>query len=119
MPDSSPERGEIWWVNFEPATGSEARKTRPAVVLSSNALAHLPVRLVVPLTSWQARFAQHPNKIRIAADIENGLRNESGADVLLARGVSTDRFGDRIGLLSRSTLDDIARSLAIVAVVPR
>jgi len=118
MSELSPERGEIWWVDFEPATGSEARTTRPSVVLSSNALAHLPIRLV-PLTTWQARFGPHPNKVRIAPDRANGLRNESGADVLLPRGVSTDRFGDRIGVVATPALDDIARALAIVAVVPR
>lgn len=27
-------RGEIWWVAFDPARGSEIRKTRPCVVVS-------------------------------------------------------------------------------------
>ena len=28
-----PRRGDIWLVNFEPAVGSQIRKTRPALVL--------------------------------------------------------------------------------------
>src|ERR1035438_8705177 len=30
------ERGEIWWVNLDPAVGREIRKRRPCVVLSAN-----------------------------------------------------------------------------------
>jgi mRNA interferase MazF len=31
-------RGEIWWVNLDPTQGSETRKTRPAIVVTANAL---------------------------------------------------------------------------------
>ena len=30
-------RGEVWWVEFDPAVGSEVRKTRPAVIVSNDA----------------------------------------------------------------------------------
>ena len=30
-------RGEVWWVEFDPAVGSEIRKTRPAVIVSNDA----------------------------------------------------------------------------------
>ena len=30
-------RGELWWVDFEPAVGTEVRKTRPAVIVSNDA----------------------------------------------------------------------------------
>ncbi len=31
-------RGDIWWVALDPAQGSEIRKTRPAVVITADAL---------------------------------------------------------------------------------
>lgn len=31
-------RGDIWWVTFDPARGSEIRKTRPAVIITADAL---------------------------------------------------------------------------------
>jgi mRNA interferase MazF len=45
-------RGEIWWVNFDPTQGGEIRKTRPAVVLTADAL-NLARRtvMVVPLST--------------------------------------------------------------------
>jgi len=42
-------RGEIWLVNLEPTLGAEIRKTRPVVVISSNAIGVLPIRLVAPI----------------------------------------------------------------------
>ena len=47
----APRRGEIWWVNLDPAQG-EIRKTRPAVILTANALnrARRTV-VVVPLST--------------------------------------------------------------------
>jgi mRNA interferase MazF len=45
-------RGDIWWVSFDPTRGSEIRKTRPAVVITVNALnrARRTV-VVVPLST--------------------------------------------------------------------
>jgi mRNA interferase MazF len=45
-------RGEIWWVNFDPTQGDEIRKTRPAIVLTADALnrARRTV-VVVPLST--------------------------------------------------------------------
>lgn len=45
-------RGEVWWVNLDPTRGSENRKTRPAVVLTANALNRARRTVViVPLSS--------------------------------------------------------------------
>jgi mRNA interferase MazF len=49
-------RGEVWWVEFEPAVGSEIRKTRPAVIMSNDAANRNLARVVVvPLTSTTGR----------------------------------------------------------------
>ena len=50
-------RGEVWWVEFEPSVGSEIRKTRPAVIVSNNAAnRHLARVVVVPITSNTGRL---------------------------------------------------------------
>ncbi len=30
-------RGEVWWVNFDPAVSGEIRKQRPSVIISNDA----------------------------------------------------------------------------------
>ncbi|MBC7705060.1 MAG: type II toxin-antitoxin system PemK/MazF family toxin, partial [Rhodoferax sp.] len=46
------QRGEVWWVDFDPALGGEIQKTRPAAIVSNNAANVTSNRIqVVPLTS--------------------------------------------------------------------
>ena len=45
-----PKRGEIWLVNLDPTVGAEIQKTRPAIVISSDYIGKLPLKLVVPIT---------------------------------------------------------------------
>jgi mRNA-degrading endonuclease toxin of MazEF toxin-antitoxin module len=53
-------RGEIWWVNFDPTQGSEIRKTRPAIVVTANAVnrARRTV-VVVPLSTGPQPQSAH------------------------------------------------------------
>jgi mRNA interferase MazF len=44
-------RGEVWWINFDPAVGGEIQKKRPAVIVSNDiSNKYLNRFQVVPLT---------------------------------------------------------------------
>ena len=50
-------RGEIWLVNLDPVLGAEIRKTRPVVIVNSDTIGVLPIRLIAPITEWKDYFA--------------------------------------------------------------
>lgn len=58
---TAPRQGEVWWVRLDPTEGGEIRKTRPALVLSNDALHRLPLGLaiVAPLTTTRTGSALH------------------------------------------------------------
>ena len=93
-------RGEIWKVDFGQTIGSEIKKVRPAIVLSINGLAYLPVKLVVPLTDRDKKHKDKSWYVSIKPSVKNGLQKESVADVLQMRCVSTERLTEQTGSVS-------------------
>ena len=113
MSEQLPERGELWWVGLDPTVGVEVRKTRPAVVLTARRFQALPIRIVIPLVTWQERFNSHANKVFVPATPGNGLSNDSAADVTEVRSAAMERFGTRIGVLDAGLVSEIAGRLAM------
>lgn len=108
-----PRRGEIWWVALDPTRGSEVRKTRPCVVISTDALRALPLRTVVPLTEWQARHAQRWSCVRIEPEARNGLGKPSAADGTQVRCVALERFERKLGDLEHGRLREVVAAVGI------
>ena len=109
-----PKRGEIWRVNFEPTRGAEIKKTRPAVIVSSDAVGRLPVKLVAPITDWKDWYGAQHWLVELIPDSLNGLTKRSAVDTLQLRGVDLQRFESRLGRLSSDTLDEVVAAIAIV-----
>ena len=107
-----PKRGEIWLVNLDPTVGAEIKKTRPAIVISSDYIGKLTLKLVVPITDWKDSFASDLWHIRLDPTNENGLTKPSAADALQSRSLDNRRFIRKIGALLGSDLQEIARALA-------
>jgi mRNA interferase MazF len=89
-------RGEVWLINLDPTVGSEIKKMRPAVIVNDDAIGVLPLRVIVPLTAWQERYAERyavaPWMVRLDPDPDNGLDKPSAADALQVRSVSHIRI---------------------------
>ena len=107
-------RGEVWLINLDPTVGSEIKKTRPAVIVNDDAIGLLPLRVIVPMTAWQERYAVAPWMVRLDPDPENGLDKSSAADAFQVRSVAQIRFVRRLGNLSVQALQDVTRALATV-----
>jgi mRNA interferase MazF len=107
-------RGEIWTVNLDPTIGAEIRKIRPVVVISSDSVGALPIRLVAPLTEWKEYFNQNIWHVKLEPDPINGLAKTSAVDTLQLRGVDKQRFVHKIGKVSSSIMRSIAAAIAAV-----
>lgn len=112
-------RAQIWTINLEPTKGSEIKKIRPCVIVSTDAIKRLPVKLVVPLTEWQESFKTSqfhvPVEVTDAVAYEAaGLKKFGAADVLQTRCVSTDRFVKFVATMTAPKMQEIVAALAAV-----
>jgi mRNA interferase MazF len=110
-------RGEIWLVNLDPTIGSEIKKTRPAVIISSDLVGILPLKIIIPFTDWKERYAAASWMVRVEPDQQNGLRKLSAADGLQVRSVSQQRLVKRLGVLTSIQVAQIVQ--AVINVLQR
>lgn len=106
-------RGDVWLVNLDPTIGQEIKKTRPAVVVSSNSIGKLPLKIIVPITDWKPPYANYPWMVYLEPDHQNGLSKKSGADTFQVRSVDQTRLVKKLGQLSEPLMEEIAAGVAI------
>lgn len=109
-----PRRGDLWLVNLDPTIGAEIKKRRPAVVVNTDAVGRLPIKLIAPITGWKVSFAQSIWHVGIDPDSQNGLTKKSAVDTLQLRGVDTKRLIKKLGVVSATTMQEIAAAIASV-----
>lgn len=117
MPNTSsinPKRGEIWLVDLGVTEGSEIDKKRPAVVVSSDGVGQLPIRLAAPITEWKDKHAQNAWHVKIAPNVLNGLDKPSSIDVLQLRCLAVDRFIHKKGRASSTVMEEVAAAVASI-----
>lgn len=105
-------RGDIWMIDFNPTRGAEINKIRPAVVISSDAVGKLPLKIVVPLTDWKDNFKDNFWHIKIEPDKSNGLEKPSAMDALQVKSISTARFKIKKGRVSIELINEVAAAVA-------
>jgi mRNA interferase MazF len=105
-------RGEVWWVEFDPAIGSEIHKTRPAVIVSNDAgNRNLARVVVVPLTSNTGR--QYPGEAVITI---NGQSSKAMADQIMAADKS--RLKNQLGTLSKDDMLAVEDAIKVHLALP-
>ena len=84
-------RGDVWWINFDPSVGGEIQKERPAVIISNNAANRNLNRVqVVPITSNVSRI--YPSEALVTLQ---GRQGKAMADQLTT--VSKRRMRKKAG----------------------
>jgi len=100
-------RGDVWWINFEPSIGGEIQKKRPAVIVSNDSSNKYLNRVqVVPLSSQTERL--YPSEAYVTL---KGKRSKAMADQLTT--VSKRRLLNRAGRLSASDLNNVERAILV------
>jgi mRNA interferase MazF len=100
-------RGEVWWVDFEPAPGSEVRKTQLAVIVSNDASNGAMSRLqVIPVTSNTSKLYVFESRIEV-----KGAQGKAMADQIMT--ADKQRLKKRIGKVSPSEMLGIERAIKI------
>ncbi len=100
-------RSEVYWVAFDPSTGGEIQKTRPAVIVSNDAANRATNRtIVVPLTSQVDRVYAGETLVQL-----NGQTRKAMADQITT--ASKLRFKKIIGSLSAEDMVRIERVILV------
>lgn len=113
---SAVRRGEVRLTEFEPARGSEARKRRPAVIVSNDRANAVAQRLgrgvitVVPITSNVERVYPFQTLLPAAS---TGLRVDAKAQAEQVRSVSVDRVGAVLGTVPADVMTELDEALRL------
>jgi mRNA interferase MazF len=108
---ASIKRGDVFLVNFDPTIGAEAKKTRPAVVVSNDINnAHSPIISISPITSNVTKI--YSFEVEIPSGTA-GLRGRSKVMVNQTRAVDKLRLLKKLGHLSEGIIEDINQALKL------
>lgn len=106
-------RGEVWWVEFDPALGSEIKKTRPAVIISNDAANRNLARVVVvPLTSNTGRAYPGEAVVNVA-----GQASKAMADQIMA--ADKARLKSQLGSLDKADVLAVEDAIKVHLGLPR
>lgn len=101
-----PQRGEIWWVSLDPTQGSEIKKTRPCLVVTSDVLnRHRNTVVVIPLST--AAKANPPITLPVICQGKTVV-----AVIDQIRAVAKHRLKKKIETVPQDMLEDVLAALA-------
>jgi mRNA interferase MazF len=107
-------QGDVWWVDLEPPSGSEAGYPRPVVVVQGDSFNQslLKTAVCVPLTG-NLRVASVPGNVRLSGR-STGHPKDSIANVAQVFAANRSVLTERVGRLSEAKLDLVLRGIDVV-----
>lgn len=103
---------DIFWVNLEPAKGTETQKTRPCIIIQSD-LVNIQSRTLI-IAPLLPNHKPWPFTVNLKPTRENGLDKERHVNLKQLRAVDISRIGQKQGKLERQYLNAIKNALTIV-----
>lgn len=107
---SRPQRGEVYWLDFDPATGAELKSVHPCVIVQNDAgNRHSSLTIVAAVTS-NLRAGRLPVGVVVPAGTA-GLTRDSAVHCGHIYSVDQARLGTRIGQMSADYMDQFDLAL--------
>ena len=106
-------RGEIWWANLVPRSGSEQTGRRPVIVLSHDAFNQTAAWrsiIVIPVSSSQAQARRGPTVVPLAAGTA-GLTVDSAAVCHQITTLDRGKLEEFIGVVPAGLMMQIEHAL--------
>jgi len=89
-------------------------KTRPALIINTDALGKLPLKIIVPITEWKEHYSDYPWMVKIISSRQNGLTKESAVDCFQIRSVSIERLTTQIGSVESNIMTQVQEAVSLV-----
>jgi mRNA interferase MazF len=111
-------RGQLYWIRWEPARGSEQRGRRPGLIIQAdpiNASRRYGNTIVLALTT-----APHPvpTHVLVEPSESNGLARRSSVMCEQCMTISKERLEGLIGDLDAATMEQVNRALKRALALP-
>jgi mRNA interferase MazF len=106
-------RGEVYWADLAPRSGSEQSGRRPAIVISHDGYNQIPgwrSIIAVPISTSRSQGRRTPTIVEIPAG-EGGLPKTSFALCHQVTTLDRSKFTKRLGALTYETIKDIEDGL--------
>ena len=107
-------QGEIWLVNLDPTIGAEIKKTRPCLILNSNKIGKLPLKVVAPITDFKEHYINVPWMVIIEPNSKNLIAKKSVVDLFQVRSLSVKRLVKKIGYVDSNILKECKKAIDLV-----
>jgi mRNA interferase MazF len=111
-------RGDVFTANLEPVQGSEQGGSRPAVVVSRDALNKFsPVVIICPITDAANKTKFYPSHVRVPSGT-GGLKLDSVIVCEQVRAISKTRLSTSMGKFDKRIMTNIDAALKISLDLP-
>jgi len=112
---SSPpaKRGDLYWIDWSPARGSEQAGRRPALVVQNDAGNSSPTYPNTIVVAVSTKGREIPLHVRLRASKNSGLRKVSFAKCEQILTVSKERLWKRIGRIDDRELHEVNAAIRL------
>jgi mRNA interferase MazF len=117
-PNPVVQRGELYWLDWNPARGSEQAGRRPALVIQENPASsnpNYPLTIVAAVSTQGRDIAAH---VPLEPSASNGLAAPSFVKCEQIQTVSKTRLMQRIGILDSADMARVETALKKVLSLP-